>query len=365
MPRRAVPRAVVAVAIALSACSTPVEVAPEDPTRKASAGGLHDPTPPRTAIGNDRFSRQLDEQYALRRLSDPILDCIERTDTEWPVFNGCIDWHSAAHAVFALNVIHLHAEDADLRARVEEALSRTLNDDSLAEELHLLSTGQLDSRERPYGFAWLLWADTARDQAFGDDDLHELAVEAAERLSNWLFTEAGEREMLSSRYDSATWAALSLHRWFVHFGESAEADVIARLMASRVDDELVDAACSQVELSGFFSACHMLVFMMTDLGIEVPDSVIDRLLRQPVHYSGDLGTAHGAGLNFSRSWALWAVSSGDCGQHEAFAKASQFVVEHLRQPGSWRDDYRAHAHWVPQFGVLSTHLAIGAKNSCE
>src|SRR5690606_33560395 len=42
----------------------------------------------------------------LYALSEPILACVGNRDTGHPAFHGCIDWHSAVHATWALHAIY-------------------------------------------------------------------------------------------------------------------------------------------------------------------------------------------------------------------------------------------------------------------
>jgi hypothetical protein len=48
---------------------------------------------------------------ALRALAAPIVGCVARDDTEHPVFDGCIDWHSSVHATYALHAVSRHTGD--------------------------------------------------------------------------------------------------------------------------------------------------------------------------------------------------------------------------------------------------------------
>ena len=43
-----------------------------------------------------------DMTAALNTMADSISAAVERTDTDHPVFHGCIDWHSAVHGHWAL-----------------------------------------------------------------------------------------------------------------------------------------------------------------------------------------------------------------------------------------------------------------------
>jgi hypothetical protein len=36
----------------------------------------------------------------------------------------------------------------------------------------------------------------------------------------------------------------------------------------------------------------------------------------------------------------------------------EHVVTHLDQPEYWAVDYRAHSHWIPQFGIRAIALTL-------
>ena len=52
----------------------------------------------------------------LAALAVVIQDSVQRHDTQWPVFHGSYDWHSAVHGVYALHVIYrLSGDEESLR----------------------------------------------------------------------------------------------------------------------------------------------------------------------------------------------------------------------------------------------------------
>jgi hypothetical protein len=68
-------------------------------------------------------------------------------------------------------------------------------------------------------------------------------------------------------------------------------------------------------------------------------------------------TPHSAGLNFSRAWGFWTLFA--CTGNAIYRKLyADHIVTHMKQPQYWRDDYRKHAHWVPQFGIYAIALSM-------
>ncbi len=72
-------------------------------------------------------------------------------------------------------------------------------------------------------------------------------------------------------------------------------------------------------------------------------------------------TPHSAGLNFSRAWAYWTLfqSTKNLAFRDMYVR---HIVTHMNLPECWRDDYRKHAHWVPQFGIYAIALSMDFEN---
>jgi hypothetical protein len=67
---------------------------------------------------------------------------------------------------------------------------------------------------------------------------------------------------------------------------------------------------------------------------------------------------HSAGLNFSRAWGFWTLFA--CTGNESYRKLYvDHILTHMNLPECWRNDYRKHAHWVPQFGIYAIALSMG------
>ncbi len=302
-------------------------------------------------------------QAAVTALTPPIADCVARTDTDWPVFHGCYDWHSAVHGVFALHAAATLTSDADHRTSLLAAADDALEAEAVAVEAALIADGSLDRLELPYGFAWLLWADVARDEAGGGDDLRLAATNAADRLVDYL-EDQGDGRYLSDRYPSSTWAAISLLRWARHLGLADHADAAVSLGAPLVTTVRQQEACAVPAQQEFFSPCHLSAFLAVELGVDLDESVIERFHTEAPLSPEETTSDHAAGLNFSRTWGLARVAAARCDDHAVRDRIRDHITTHLGNPELWREGYRAHSHWIPQFGVLALQLIAEADAAC-
>ncbi len=296
------------------------------------------------------------EDDALRALGEPILDCVRRDDTTWPVFHGCTDWHSAVHGVWALQTLSTLLVDDSYAAVADELLTP----DGIAGELDQVEIAR-PFGEVPYGHAWLLRLAVQRAEA-GDDDLLPLGEAAAENLVDWLDEIPGSVTDLYAQandYDSSSWALFNLASWAAWVGDQGLAERVREVARA----QLLPAECSlereEGELGNFFPPClHRALALLRILpGSErsafleewLPDTPALTPITEP-------STPHLAGLNFSRGWGLWGVyeATGDPRWRDLWLA---HVQGHLARPEYWREDYDAHSHWIPQFGVMAIALS--------
>lgn len=292
-------------------------------------------------------------------LSQPITDCVERKDTRWPVFSGCVDWHSAVHAHFALASLAASMHDTSLI----RPLVLAATPDAVAEEMSLVESGVLD-HENPYGFAWLLvaslaWTDTA-DRRFA-----ELADAAAAQLALRYRDEplALSRDLSNDNYDNAAWAILNLHRYASSRNDGPLATELEGWLATTAPTALSELGCGTAESkpgTEFFEPCLLLVHA---LGTIVPCIASEWVATtEPGAWiRPDLGPdtivgSHHAGQNFSRAWGYRTlhVLTGAPEFDEAYARS---LLAHWSLPGYWRSDYLRHAHWIAQFGIYALALS--------
>ena len=300
----------------------------------------------------------------LHALSEPILACVGNRDTGHPAFHGCIDWHSAVHATWALHALHrMTGEPAYL-----QAANAVLDPAGVAGELEDILAGNLPFVELLYGRAWFLLLARERELALegqpGAMDLRPHAEAIADQLEEVLMGQGADQlssGVLADDYFNASWALLNLHRWALHVGDATRAAWIE----SAITDVVMTVECPLVDeltfADDFFPPClHRALAVLSVL----PQSQTDAWLTGELPGQGEFelaplcepAPAHVAGLNFSRAWGLWALweASGDTHYRDLYV---EHVWRHVAQPSYWAEDYWAHSHWIAQFGVHAIWLS--------
>ena len=299
-------------------------------------------------------------------LAETVGQAFTRRDTKHPAFCGCIDWHSSVHGAYALLVAARHTG----QSRWVEVVDAALIPDCLDAELVSLQKGELD-HELPYGFAWFLKLAKEREQGWGKADLLPLATEVASRLEQWIFSlSAGEVINYAKRreYGNLSWALLNLWEWSQWKANQALIEKLLTFIRMWVVllDEALPSSYDNVT-DEFFAAS--LQRTRTILAILPPDETHNWLTSfyqekcclEPI---SQVSTPHSAGLNFSRAWGFWTFFA--CTGNEYYRKLYvDHIVTHMNMPQYWRDDYRKHAHWVPQFGIYAIALSLeGGQSKC-
>jgi hypothetical protein len=295
----------------------------------------------------------------LRQLGTPILACNARHDTAHPAFHGCVDWHSAVHATYALLALNRLTGDPAYR----DAAEATLAPGAVAAELADVRAHRVDA-ELPYGFAWFLALAVERERSGGHTDLRPLATEIAARLRSWVVSLSDadlERHSLSNEYDNLSWAAVNLWAWGRQVSDSAASADATAVVRRELGDARLDQACPPdrpgSEVTGFLPPC--LLRAMAILAVLPAQEVQGWRTRSipaqpavaPVR-SVDPANPHPAGLNFSRSWAFWTILRAT-GLPAYRDRLMEHVDTHMAQPQYWATDYGRYAHWVAQFGVYA------------
>lgn len=297
------------------------------------------------------------EEY-LVALGDPILRCVPRDDTPHPVFHGCVDWHSAVHANYALHALHRLTGDPQYL----DVAGSVLDPFALEQELAILRNGGLAS-EVPYGFAWFLVLAREREATTGALDLVPLAAEVEARLADHVRTIPGPEvpfHVLDDEYGNLSWAVLQLWEQAVWDGDLA----LQQEWEDYVRDRFLplDEACplaDDASAIGFFPPC--LHRARTILAVLPPAEAeawaadfLPATLALPPRTS--FPTVHAAGSNFSRSWDLWLVweVTADPMWRTRYVR---HVETHLGLPEYWSRNHALYAHWVAQFGVYGIALS--------
>jgi hypothetical protein len=285
-----------------------------------------------------------------------------RRDTLHPAFCGCIDWHSSVHGAYAL----LTAARLTGQSRWVEAVDAALTSECLDAELIAFRQGDLD-HELPYGYAWFLKLAKESEQGWVQSDLLPLATEIASRLEEWIISLSDESVIHHAQrkeYGNLSWALLNLWEWSQWKGNVERSEKLLNFMRTRIIPLEQSLSPSHDDATDeFFSAA--LQRTRAILSILPPDESQTWLTSfNPNQYFLEpmsiAPTPHSAGLNFSRAWGFWTLFA--CTGNEIYRKLyADHIVTHLKQPQYWRENYRQHAHWVPQFGIYAIALSMDAR----
>jgi len=278
---------------------------------------------------------------------------VRRHDTIHPAFHGCIDWHSACHATWALLACQRLTGNRAHAPIVDEIL--------MPQKL-ALEEADLKARpdfEMPYGRAWFLRLALEDRLVTGSTRLTFFARAVADSLVGRY--RAAAPDPFAREYANPAWALTNLLD-YARVENKPEYAAFAKEMVSAHFVPALDRLPSPVteeSWTDFMAVTPMLCEIVVRTGCADAAAVLakagERLFalnpiaepQRPHHYA----------LNFSRAWALFALyqASGD-------ARLLSLYLDHmdmnLSHPSWWRGDYRAVAHWVPQFGIFALQRAL-------
>lgn len=286
-------------------------------------------------------------QYATA-LTEPIAICVQRHDTENPVFHGCIDWHSSVHGTWALVAYSWATGDQQYKPIVDAELDPALIE---KERQHLDTDLKF---EMPYGRAWFLRLAIDYRRAYGSDLLRPMADDIAASLVQHYTDTPPAPESVA--YQNASWALINLYDYGQATGNTKLTDFVRAQITAHY---LGDAPCPVHDLEEtrgeFMAVCTNWAWLVSL--VLPPDKFkpwLDGFLPgdPPLEPVTVANTAHLHGLNFSRAWGLWRLyrATGE----ERFLKAylAHFQYTYSR-PDDWKGDYHTVAHWVAQFGMFA------------
>ena len=296
---------------------------------------------------------QAEAPHWMALLTQVPAEHVRRHDTIHPAFHGCIDWHSACHATWALLAHRRHTGDARYAPIVDEIL--------MPQKL-ALEEADLKARpdfEMPYGRAWLLRLALEDRIVTGSTRLTFFARAVADSLVAQY--RAAPPDPFAREYANPAWALTNLLD-YARVENKPEYAAFAKDMAAKhflpALDRLPDAA-DEEGWSDFMAVTPMLCEIVVRTGAADAKSVLtkagERILalkpvtgpKRPHHYA----------LNFSRSWALFALYEASGGE-----RLLSLYLDHmetsLSHPSWWRGDYRAVSHWVPQFGIFALQRSL-------
>lgn len=289
----------------------------------------------------------------LQRLAEPILACVEREDSEHRVFHGCLDWHSAVHATWALHVLTRVTGDPQYL----RAANAVLDPDDLIVALDDITQGV--PGESGYGYTWFLVLAMERQRA-GYTDLTAHAEVVARSLETGLATlEPAQLDhgLVVADYGNLSWQVHNLWAYAVTQEDTAAQARLVAFVRSQILPRAASCTPSvdRRQVDDFLPACLQMTRTLLDM---LPGEVVLPAERFHLPVIAD-ARGYAAGLNFSRSWGLWSLweSTGERRYRNLYVEHIETQMATLER---WAEDYAVHAHWVAQFGVYGIELSYGS-----
>jgi hypothetical protein len=293
-------------------------------------------------------------------MGEIIRKAILREDTEHPVFHGCIDWHSSVHGHWALFRI--------ARILPGQQAGAVGADDSLSEkgiEAEIRFLRSHPRFEMPYGRAWFLrlameYASWCKEKKKGNaGKLRVMGDEVAASLI--AHYEKRTPSPATREYANDAWALFQLGAYLKHAGKEKEGEKVAGWVKGAFlgKGPAIDFS-EDARRPEFFSRFGNWVYLVA--GTQDRDTLAAFLEAHPVADGALqpvrtlLRGAHHLGMNWSRAWALRALSrlapkSEDRKRFDrAFLEHVKTGMEHHK---THADRYWAYGHWVPQFAVYA------------
>lgn len=283
-----------------------------------------------------------------------IASCVRRKDTNHSAFNGCIDWHSAVHGVWALIAI----SRATGTKEFDFLISNTLKDNKLSKELFLLKNHQ--NFEMPYGRAWFLRLSIDYEKHYSTKKLRVMADYIFKSML--LYLKKQHKTILSGSYESVSWSLIHMLD-YARFTKNKrfEKDVLKLIKKRYPLDKL---KCETNSESGnFMAVCTNILSLASRIlnrleFIQWQTSFID--LNHLPNFVKKTTNWHHYGLNFSRAWGLWDAydKTGDPRYLKVYV---EHFISGLNPHSNWNGNYRGVGHWVGQFGVFAIQPLFGSK----
>lgn len=277
---------------------------------------------------------------------------VQRHDTNHPAFHGCIDWHSACHATWAL-LAH--------RALTGNTQYESLVDSILIPAKLALEAADLAARpqfEMPYGRAWFLRLALEDRLVTGSTRLQFVARDIAASLTTQF--RARTADPFAREYANPCWALINLLD-YADVERRPDLTAIVRETAARMVPSLdhLPAETEEESWPDFMAVTPTFCELVVRAGAIGIDELLEKVgarLRSLRPITSPQKPHHFA-LNFSRGWALLALAQAG-GGGDLLALGLDHIETNLHRPSWWRGDYRAVAHWVPQFGIFALQRAM-------
>jgi hypothetical protein len=284
-------------------------------------------------------------------LTKPIQTCVKQYDTEHPVFHGCIDWHSAVHATWALIAYTNMTGDK----RYLDDIDKILNQRGLEEEQKFINKNE--DFEMPYGRAWFLRLAMEYEVQFKKGLLSSFADDIADSLVRHY--ESNPPDPLSKSYKNAAWALINL----LEFGRYRQRTELVNFVEKLVNRYYFtsNATCqdedSRPNFMGVCTNWAWLVGSVVEKKSFLPWVEGFMPAEKPIVPIVTATKAHEFGLNFSRCWGLIHLYkiTGNKGYIDNYSVL--YLSSYLNR-SHWDGDYNKVGHWVAQFGLFALQPAF-------
>jgi hypothetical protein len=289
-----------------------------------------------------------------------ILPSIQRNDTTHPVFHGCFDWHSAVHGHWALLRIGRVSPGGAAGAQAADA---SMTDAGIAQEADYLRTNPFF--EMPYGRAWFLRLAIEHERwclenATGNPlKLRAMADEVAGSLRTYYATTTPSPA--TAEYANGSWALAQLHAYSRFRCDPTGLSAVE----TQVQTEFLGILPAidfgeDAGRSEFFSRFGNWAYLIATTR---DAATLTQFLSDHPVAQADLPSittllpgAHHLGMNWSRAWALRALSR----RAESPADRTRFdaaFLDHVQTAMGHHalnaGNYFNYDHWVPQFAVYA------------
>lgn len=284
-----------------------------------------------------------------------------------PAFYGCFDWHSSVHGHWSL--VRLLKEFPDLKKaeEIREKLKTSLSKENIEAEVRYFSREQESTFERTYGWAWVL--KLAEELETWDDPLAKQLSSNLQPLTKLMvgkFQEFLPKLNYPIRVGEHTNTAFALA--LAHdYAVASENEEIRMLIDKRARDYYInDDDCPiSWEPGGFdflspcFSEIDIMRRVLSKNAFKMwMDDFMPQLKTEgftmevaEVTDRTDGKLVHLDGLNFSRAWVMYGLSSQ---YPETYGHLRKLADEHVAYsfPNLVGDSYEG-GHWLGSFALYA------------
>lgn len=286
-----------------------------------------------------------------------------------PIFYGCFDWHSAVHGYWSMVSLLKQFPDMDNADEVRNILKEKITSENVTTEVAYFNKPINKSFERTYGWAWLLklseelhnWEDPMARELEGN-------LKPLTKIMVLRFKEFLPKLNYPIRVGEHTNTAFALTFAFDYAKSTGDIELEELIKQRARDFYLDDKNCPITwEPSGydFLSPCLEEVDIMrrvlsTEEFISWMDTFLPQLADTNYHLKvGEVSDrtdgklVHLDGLNFSRAWVFYGLSS----QFPKYKHLQNLANEHVAYsyPNLVGDSYEG-GHWLGSFAIYALNV---------